>query len=666
MWQNGTPIMEMKEHDGFVNSVAFIPSTEEYPNGLIVSGGSDKLINLYDAIDGRICGTLVGHTDNVCKIRVFEGNSSRPFVMSTCSWDGSARCWTEELIPESCLVLSSSSSSSSNVPCWSVLSLGKDVFVTGHADRNIRIWRGDRVVQTIASAHRDVVRDLYKINNTTDYYLSAGNDGALKVWSASSGKIIQTIEAAHSAFIYGLTGNGEDLIASFGEEGLIKIWRWIGSDDENNRLKEEISLRVPAVSVWSACFLDSKTLLVGTSTGTIYSFSSMHGDDSSAVEEIFSVELAAFDSALHASKSAEIERNALDASVLRYPGERVGKVVLVKRSEREGVLVEAHQWDGLEWQNLGQVIDPSSVKAPDFNFKVELDDTGRSYTLPYSWGENPYAVAKNFLERHDLPISHLDEVANFIIKNAGSPPTNQSNVEEPSLDIKEPDLLVLTAWNAEGVVGKLKQFGMKEIISLESVSEALKSWPVDKLFPCLDWLRMEVLKRDDSVLMMAANDLPLEKIFEKIASDKKEEIATITMTLRLYCNVLSLKSSATTMATTKKTTSFDLASTVKVIGMCTLSLNETNGSAWIPLLIGIIFNGYKQSLLDANKSMALLHGLLNKINQSKLDLKGEDEINRIAWLIKNCGGSKAPLAVAIKKELEVRPNEFSSKMIIFL
>lgn len=647
LWQSSEAssiqILEFKEHEGFVNSVAFIPSTEEYPRGIIVSGGSDKLINLYDMAEGRLCGTLIGHTDNVCKIQVFSRGG--PFVMGSCSWDGSARCWTEELSPAGCLVLSPAREEIKG-PCWSLLSLGKEIFVTAHADRNLRVWRGDRLVQSIPSAHRDVIRDLVALDSGC--FVSVGNDGALKVWDSANGKALQTLEGAHPAFIYGLVGNGEDLIASFGEEGLIKIWRWEAVEGVK-KIREEFCLRVPAMSVWSGCFLDPETLVVGASNGTIYKFSCKLAG-SNFDEEAFSADLAAFDAAIHASKSAEIEKNALDSSVLRYPGERVGKVVMVKRAG-DGV-VEAHQWDGLEWQNLGEVVDPDSVKAPDFNFKVELDDTGRSYNLPFSWGENPYTVAKNFLERNDLPITYLDEVANFIVKSAGSPSHDEDKkTTQKELFLNEPALMVIDAWNAEGVASKLKSFGMAEI-STESIAEALKSWPVDQLFPCLDWLRVEILKGDDaSVNNSILQQVDLQRILEKTDSSRKEEIAAVTMTLRLFCNASARSSDA-----------FDADSIIQVIGKCTQSLNANNATVWIPLLVGLLYNAHKQAQLDATKSMALLHSLLIKSRQTKLN---DSEIDRICWLIKSCGGGAAPLVSAVKKELEARPQDFASKMFIF-
>ena len=388
---------------------------------------------------------------------------------------------------------------------------------------------------------------------------------------------------------------------------------------------EEGQIRVPMMSAWCACFLNENYLIVGGSTGSFYAFS--RDANESEVLEAFETEMAAFDSAANACKSAEIEKNAQDESVLRYPGERVGKTVLVKCKSNPAV-IEAHQWDGAEWQNLGQVLDPMTVKSPDFNFKVELDDTGRSYDLQYNWGENPYTVAKNLLERHDLPITHLDEVANFIVKNAGTPPP----APEPSAvesNLKDPGVLIVSAYNAEGVLGKLKSFGMT-VVTFESICEALKTWPNEKLFPCLDWLRARVLQESESKNILEF--VPIDGILEvgTKMDASKENIANITMLLRLICNC--------------KNPEEDLI--IKVIGKCCQNIKV----AWIPLIIGILYNN--KDSMDMTKCMALLHGLMSKRPAAALNT---EDVARIYWTVKrveakSCG--KIPLAAALKKEID--------------
>ena len=58
-------------------------------------------------------------------------------------------------------------------------------------------------------------------------------------------------------------------------------------------------------------------------------------------------------------------------------------------------------------------------KEYDFVFTVELDEGG-TLKLPYNRTDDPYTAAQAFLTRHQIPQDRLDEVAKFIIRNAGA------------------------------------------------------------------------------------------------------------------------------------------------------------------------------------------------------------------------------------------------------
>lgn len=428
--------------------------------------------------------------------------------------------------------------------------------------------------------------------------------------------------------------NGNDRLTTFGEEGIVKVWKWSAVD---RKLVEEETLRVPMMSSWCAVFLDENILIVGGSTGTLFTFSSIIND--SKVVDVFEAEMRAFDEASRASKSSEIEKNCQDETALKYPGERVGKTILVRRGQ--GNKIEAHQWDGQEWQNLGEVLDPLSVKSPDFTFKVELDDTGKTHDLSYSWGENPYSVAKNFLERNELPILYLDQVANFIVKNTGA----EDAVAEPSVTEStkpttltttntpaKPDPLRIEAYNAEGVIGKLRSFGLESEINEKEICLTLSKWPIEKLFPCLDWLRFHVLKSGNGGCV---EFVPFGAILDG-GNGGKEAAAGVTMSLRLLCNA------------TSNIALIDSNLIGKVIGKCTNSPGmHTNSSTWIPLLIGLLYNA--ASLFDDSKRMALLHGIL-----AKTETLNEDSVARVWWLLKEVG-KPIPLAASLKMEIERVP-----------
>lgn len=74
---------QFTNHNHFVNSLAFIPPSLSYPSGLVVSGGSDKVIFGFDPYNpSMIAWKLEGHVENVCALAIGPKNE----VISG-SWD---------------------------------------------------------------------------------------------------------------------------------------------------------------------------------------------------------------------------------------------------------------------------------------------------------------------------------------------------------------------------------------------------------------------------------------------------------------------------------------------------------------------------------------------------------------------------------------------------
>ena len=51
----------LKNHTNFVIATCYIPSSDQFPDGLIVTGGNDKKICVYSAKQGTHLFTLEGH-----------------------------------------------------------------------------------------------------------------------------------------------------------------------------------------------------------------------------------------------------------------------------------------------------------------------------------------------------------------------------------------------------------------------------------------------------------------------------------------------------------------------------------------------------------------------------------------------------------------------------
>merc|ERR1719376_2012055 len=60
----------------------------------------------------------------------------------------------------------------------------------------------------------------------------------------------------------------------------------------------------------------------------------------------------------------------------------------------------------------------------DFVFSVEIDDEGRSLKLPYNRSEDPWQAAQNFVTKHALPQSQLEE-------ETPSPPPEPTSLAPP-------------------------------------------------------------------------------------------------------------------------------------------------------------------------------------------------------------------------------------------
>lgn len=109
---------------GFVNTVAYYPPTPEFPEGLVISGGQDTIIEAKQP--GKTAGDnadamMLGHAGNVCALDVSpEGG----WIVSG-SWDSSARLW--EVGKWECSTVLEGHQGS----VWAVLAYDKDTIITG-------------------------------------------------------------------------------------------------------------------------------------------------------------------------------------------------------------------------------------------------------------------------------------------------------------------------------------------------------------------------------------------------------------------------------------------------------------------------------------------------------------------------------------------------------
>ncbi|KAG0257129.1 hypothetical protein BG011_004150 [Mortierella polycephala] len=385
-------------HTHYVNSVAFIGASEANPNGLIVTGGSDKMINIWNPEDASApIYTLVGHTDNVCSLFA----DADGHIVSG-SWDKTAKIWRNW----QCVYTLEGHTQA----IWGVLELEHEVIVTASADKTIAMWKDGKKIKTI-TGHEDCVRSLALLPGVG--FVSCGNDGAVIVWS-NNGDPVQALDG-HTSFVYSLATLPTGEIFSSGEDRTVRVW-------EHGTCTQTIIH--PCVSVWCVATLPNGDIISGGSDGFVRVFTRN-------VERVANAEtLKAYDeenaaASIPSNQVGDIKKDDLPGpEALEQPGRKDQDVKMV----RVGNVVEAHTWSNVEqsWSKIGEVVDAIGQHRKQLHDGIEYDhvfdiDVGEgvpALKLPFNCTENPYTAAQTFLTKHDLPQAYLDQVADFITKNA--------------------------------------------------------------------------------------------------------------------------------------------------------------------------------------------------------------------------------------------------------
>ncbi|KAI9261202.1 WD40-repeat-containing domain protein [Helicostylum pulchrum] len=382
-------------HGHFVNAVTTIEPSEAHPDGLIVSGGSDKIINVYDPNrpdEPRY--TLIGHSENVCALTTTPSGH----IVSG-SWDTKVIVWKEF---QKAYTLEGHTAA-----VWGVLAIEDDLILTASADKTIRLWRNGKLSH-VYQGHTEAVRGLALVPGIG--FVSCSNDGNLRVWTLE-GECIQQLDG-HTSFVYSVIVLSTGEFVSSGEDRTVRVWK------DGQCIQ---TLQQPCISVWSVAGLPNGDIVVGGSDSVVRVFT--REAERMAVPEAqkeFDDLLA--NQAIPANQLGDINKEKLSGpEALQQPGKKEGQVVMINM----GATVEAHQWSGNEWQKIGEVVGSNKSKqtyeGKEYDYVFDIDvgaGPNGNIKLPYNVSQNPYDAAQEFLAKNELPQSFMDQVADFIIKNA--------------------------------------------------------------------------------------------------------------------------------------------------------------------------------------------------------------------------------------------------------
>ena len=248
---------------------------------ILVSGGCDRDVRVWDMSTGRSIHTLRGHTSTVRCLKMSDANTAISGSRDTTLriWDlpsgmcktvlvghqASVRC----LAIHGDLVVSGSYDTTARI--WSIsegrclrtltghfsqiyaIAFDGTRIATGSLDTSVRIWDPTTGMCTaILQGHTSLVGQLQMRGDTL---VTGGSDGSVRVWSLQTNTPIHRL-AAHDNSITSLQFD-DNRIVSGGSDGRVKVW-----SVETGQLVRELSQ--PAEAVWRVAFEEEKAVIMAS------------------------------------------------------------------------------------------------------------------------------------------------------------------------------------------------------------------------------------------------------------------------------------------------------------------------------------------------------------------------------------------------------------------
>jgi phospholipase A-2-activating protein len=577
----------------FVNSLAIVPPSSQYPEGLIASGGKDQIIDVRQpgkSIEDNADALLIGHGNNVSALDVSQDGK---YIVSG-GWDMEARLWEVGKWGESLKL------GEHGAAVWAVLAYDSNTIITGCADKQIRFFNLSGK-QTGSIQAPEVVRALCRLpanHPSGAQFASAGNDAIIRLWTLQ-GKQVAELHG-HENFIYSLAARPDGALVSAGEDRTVRVW-------QNNECVQTITH--PAISVWSVSVCQENGDIVSGASDKL-------------------VRVFTRDQARHAA-STEIEQFNEDVKGSSIPQQTVGNInkeqlpgpqFLTQRSgTKEGQVqmiseangnVSAYQWSvaANQWVNIGTVVDSAGSggrkishngKEYDYVFDVDIEEGKPPLKLPYNLNQNHYEVARKFIEDNELPLTYLDQVANFIVQNTqgatlgqssgqGADPwgsesryrpgdANEVRSQPPPTPaapkiLPQKDYLPIATGNYDVIFKKLQEFNQAlvneghkgvslnpsdneqldetvaalkkgvgknvQLAGLDLLVKAATEWPTEKRLPALDLIRLALLLEEPAAYLVSPEQNLVKGLVESGVFAAESPPNNTMMAVRIVSNLL--------------------------------------------------------------------------------------------------------------------------------
>lgn len=200
----------------------------------------------------------------------------------------------------------------------------------------------------------------------------------------------------------------------------------------------------PAISVWSVAVCKENGDIVTGASDRITRIFTRSQERQAAPEVVQLFENSVKESAIPEQQVGKVNKEKLPGPefLQQKSGTKEGQVQMIRETDGS---VSAHTWSMAtqEWIAVGTVVDSAASSGRkteylgqdyDYVFDVDVEDGKPPLKLPYNVTQNPYDAATKFIGDNELPMSYLDQVANFIVQNTQGATLGQPSQEPTGAD----------------------------------------------------------------------------------------------------------------------------------------------------------------------------------------------------------------------------------------
>lgn len=199
-------------HADTIKTIAFNPRFN-----LLVSGGTDRILKLWDVANERELRTFAGHTDAITGV-VFSPNGA--VIASSAAYeDSKIILWSVE----DGSVLGAIETDLHN-PLSIAFHPDNKRLISGGEDKTVRLWSLENGKEILAlNGHLAGVNSV-AVNAKGSYIASGSADKTIKIWDGATGKLLQTLRG-HTAAVNSVTFSVEGgVLFSGGSDGTVRVW----------------------------------------------------------------------------------------------------------------------------------------------------------------------------------------------------------------------------------------------------------------------------------------------------------------------------------------------------------------------------------------------------------------------------------------------------------